>query len=180
MNNKLISGGAKGADFKFSQEANKNNHETLIYTFTNHSGFFNDFDEKLFISSNFELDEKLNHTQKTLRRKKTYNDYIYKILLRDIQIGIDVDRIYAVGFFEENKKSRLGIAGGTAYAIQSYVNEGKSEVYFYDQNYKQWFELKNRKWENIKKPPKPYGVYGGIGSREITENGLTVIENLYK
>ena len=39
----------------------------------------------------------------------------------------------------------------------------------------QWLEV----WVNISMPPRPHGIYAGLGSRELTPAGLDAISKLY-
>jgi hypothetical protein len=68
--------------------------------------------------------------------------------------------------------------GGTGYAIQMAINEGKP-VYVFDQIRNAWFKNINGKWEKSEVPTLTEN-FAGIGTREINENGIKAINEVYE
>ena len=68
--------------------------------------------------------------------------------------------------------------GGTGYAIQMAINEGKP-VYVFDQIRNAWFKNINGKWEKSEVPTLTKN-FAGIGTREINENGIKAINEVYE
>lgn len=67
--------------------------------------------------------------------------------------------------------------GGTGYAVQMAINEGKP-VYLYDQSKNQWYKNINGIWETSE-VPKLTKNFAGIGTREINESGKEAIRSVY-
>lgn len=67
--------------------------------------------------------------------------------------------------------------GGTGYAIQMAINEGKP-VYVYDQIRERWFKNINGVWSSSDVPTLTKN-FAGIGTREINEKGIQAIKNVY-
>lgn len=68
--------------------------------------------------------------------------------------------------------------GGTGYAIQMAINEGKP-VYVYDQVRDQWYKNINGEWSKTDTPVL-VSNFAGIGTRELNDNGRKAIEEVYK
>lgn len=91
-----------------------------------------------------------------------------------------ITTILAVGGdmkYEKKAKIRQG-KGGTGYAIQMAINEGKP-VYIYDQKRKSWFSNIDGVW-GFSEIPTLTRNFAGIGTREINEYGKQAIEDVYK
>ena len=67
--------------------------------------------------------------------------------------------------------------GGTGYAIQMAINEGKP-VYVYDQIRKGWFKNINGVWSRSGIPILTTN-FSGIGTREINNYGIQAIKDVY-
>jgi len=68
--------------------------------------------------------------------------------------------------------------GGTGYAIQMAINEGKP-VYIFDQERNQWTSNINGVWSKTAIPILTQN-FAGIGTREINANGLKAIRDVYR
>lgn len=67
--------------------------------------------------------------------------------------------------------------GGTGYAIQMAINEGKP-VYIYDQEKDQWFTYKDNSWIKTDTPILTKN-FAGIGTRKLNEKGKRAIEAVF-
>ena len=68
--------------------------------------------------------------------------------------------------------------GGTGYAIQMAINEGKP-TYVYDQIRKRWYKNINGEWSETDTPTLTPN-FAGIGTRELNEDGKRAIEGVYE
>lgn len=68
--------------------------------------------------------------------------------------------------------------GGTGYAMQMAINEGKP-VYMFDQRRKVWVKNINGVWSKSEVPVLTPN-FAGIGTREINDAGLQAIRDVYK
>ena len=79
--------------------------------------------------------------------------------------------------YGKKAKIRQG-KGGTGYAIQMAIEAGKP-VYVYDQVRKQWFKNIDGKWSSSEVPVLTKN-FAGIGTREINQDGLQAIRDVYQ
>jgi hypothetical protein len=107
------------------------------------------------------------------------------------------DAIFAVGVFLtkgtkitfnniESVIQRTQIAGGTGYAVDMAVEEGKP-VFVFDQNLGRWYKAKYKDVDGRKvydgwtptETPILTRSFAGIGTREINEAGIKAIQDVY-
>jgi hypothetical protein len=101
-------------------------------------------------------------------------------------------QIFAIGFIvEPGKKSPKGfyskskyqiVDGGTGYAVQMGVNHNK-DIYVFDQLKLSWFRWSYSSMSFIKLDETPKiktQNFAGIGTREITIDGIEAIKDVYK
>lgn len=186
--NLCLSGGAKGADTEWGNAALNAGHDLVHWVF---NGFnlnkiknYSVLDaEKLSVA-----DQYLDIANKTLKRQwPTRNEFVNNLLRRNYYQINWSDKIYAIGQFI-NDNSLLKIKGGTAWACQMYVdkwlysnkdiNMNSCRLYFFDQLSEKWYKW-GKTWEEIDIPPKPIGVYAGIGTRDLSSAGISAIKNAY-
>ena len=85
-----------------------------------------------------------------------------------------------------NDHSVLKIAGGTAWACQMFVDRWlyttnkiqEIPLFFFDQRSMTWYTWSGQ-WNPILKPPRPHGVYAGIGTRNLSSEGQAAIAAVY-
>lgn len=98
-----------------------------------------------------------------------YSDAIFAITTL-LQVGDEMNY---------NKKALIIQGkGGTGYAIQMAINEGKP-VYLYDQIKEQWYKNINGEWSESDTPTLTYN-FAGIGTRNLNDSGKRAIEEVYK
>lgn len=179
------SGGARGADSVFSKCAYDAGHDVWHMSFIGHhheaqEGLYNILTvEQLRLADPF-----LERANETLDRfYPTRNAYTQGLLRRNYYQIKDVERVYAVAPIDT-----WGIVfGGTAWAVQMAIDARIPEIYVFDIFTNKWCQSRHVdfgcQWENYeweKQPPKPFGRYTGIGSREISSEGRKAIQALYK
>ena len=109
----------------------------------------------------------------TLQPLKRQNiDKYMHLLARNWMQVKNSDAIYAIGEIKNNI-----VAGGTGWAVQMAIDNNK-QVYVFDQNKNNWYYW-NGKFEYCNTPVLVEN-YAGIGTRDINENGIKAIINVYK
>ena len=98
-----------------------------------------------------------------------------------IAIGIIVDpgKRSTKGYYSKSKYQTVD--GGTGFGVQMAINNEK-EVNVFDQKQDQWFRWSYSSLSFVKiKPPKiEFLNFAGIGTRNIQQNGIEAIKELYK
>ena len=194
----LISGGADGADSLFEKYAKLNKHTTVIHKpDTIPENLKETYDQLItFINSTF-----LNREYPT--KKERINDMIR----RDIMIGLESEIMYAVAALNDQNIIVGGTAwacytfvnkciGCLAWTpsspsapLQAALNlfpDGFIPLYLFDQQKNCWFQAQvqliyNRiSYVRINQPKLSGNYYGGIGLRDLNENGKRAIKLLYE
>ena len=172
----LISGGANGADSLFEECAKFKGHQCIIYK----AGVIES------IAHKESYDKFLIYLNLYLKRKyPTDNEYINDLLRRDVLIGMHADTVFAVGTLDADSKIRGGTAW-TSYTFMTKYKFGIIPFYFFDQELAVWYQVHlkdgNVIFEQLKESPKIVGCsrYGGIGTRNLNQNGIDAIRGLYK
>lgn len=173
-----FSGGAVGADTEWGKLALKKGHNLKHYIFSSHRSKCSNTivlaDEMLLLADPF-----LRKANTSLQRKfPCSTTFINNLLRRNFYQIINTERVYAISTIENNK-----IKGGTAWACQMYLDmcleEGKTpEMYLYDQVKLSWFKVKTKEFVSIEKPPSPFGLWTGIGSKKISMDAISEIQSL--
>ena len=85
---------------------------------------------------------------------------------------------YAEAIFAIGQLYRGNVKGGTGWAVQMAIDDGKP-VYLFDQEQGTWLTLKEGSWNRCEVPVLTQN-FAGIGSRNITERGIQAIEAVYR
>lgn len=176
-----LSGGAKGSDVAWGNLAKMLGHWVIHWSFEDHKAHVTDIER---LSLNAEQLRKANHfvlrANKTLLRKfPTRYDSTNNLLRRNWYQVAWTKSLYGVGVFKNGD-----IDGGTAWAVQMYIdrftvdreNIDECKLYFFDQIKGIWLTWKYE-WKELQdRPPVPTGVWTGIGTRKLNENGSKQIK----
>lgn len=180
-------GGAPGADTAFEMWGALLDVKIVAFSFQGHNT------KSMFreILSKTELQEGWEHilvAAKTLKRNiKNVSDYTQKLLARDYYQAKNADAIFAVGKIIKpgelgkqfiNKAKTEVVDGGTGYCVQCAINMNKT-VYVFNMNDNKWYKWNDDKFVNCDLP-KLTKKFAGVGSRQITQEGINAIKNLYK
>lgn len=176
--NICLSGGAIGSDLCWGECARKIGHAVVHWSFKGHKS---DAPEENIVELTDaqlkEANDLLEKARKRMGRKPANGTLVRNLLRRNYHQINHTERVYAISeIVDESTK------GGTGYAVTMYLLRNgmkPCECYVFDQVLKQWFCWKGL-WEKIDSPPKPHGVWTGIGVRDINEDGKKAIENLMK
>ena len=166
----MHSGGAKGADTAFEQEALKAGFTVLVHSFKGHARNnprrVEHSQEELNLADPFLL--KANETLK--RTFPTNNRFVDNLLRRNYYQVKDSQLVIAVSRIVDGQ-----VFGGTAWATQMALDFG-IPVYVFDMHTNSWFYQAQEPSDGPKEPISPFA---GIGSRELTDVGAKVIKSLF-
>lgn len=120
---------------------------------------------------------KANATLK--RRWPILNPYTANLLRRNYYQVFQSDMVYAISKFENRQ-----VAGGTAWAVQMFIdmksNGSPLPCYVFDQEQAMWAQ-----WDGIgyaemdDPPPRPQGIWAGIGTRHLNAQGIAAAQTLF-
>jgi hypothetical protein len=175
------SGGCPGADMTWETEGDKYGIHTIAYSFHNHiqSG------KNQKILTQDELAEGYRHVEIAsigLKRSLNYPGmypYVKNLLARNWYQVKGADAIFAVGQFERKTPPFKRVKGGTGWAVQMAVDNQKP-VYFFDQTSTAWWEYNyvDGLFELMVISPELTKNFAGIGTREITDDGVRAIQQI--
>ncbi len=171
------SGGAQGADSVFELESIKHNIKVVAYSFNGH----NTKSSNTYILSPNQLKEGFKHIEIANDRlsRNIYNisSYVKNLISRDYYQVKNSDAIFAIGRLQTENT----VMGGTGYAC-SVAIDLKKIIYLFEQNDNQWYyyDYETDKFEIYEEVPKLTEKFAGIGTREINDNGINAIINLFK
>lgn len=174
-----LSGGAKGADLQFGMCAGTIGHGVIHWSFDGHRTEAPAEEVvRLTAAQLEEADVALAKVAKRVGRNSTPRSLFVRNLLRRNWYQVkDAERVYAVATIDDNGY----VSGGTAWAVGMFIDRfdgAACEVYVYDMKISQWVTWDGFHWIVID-PPKPHGVYAGVGSRELQDNGKGAIRDLF-
>jgi hypothetical protein len=117
-----------------------------------------------------DLDAALPHlvvANRTLGRKVPRSGYVSNLLKRNYYQIVDADSLYAITAIDA-----FGLpTGGTAWAVQMFLDMGKRPAYLLDTVTMAWHERIGDAWERMDGfPPEPSGRWAGIGTRKLPDN----------
>jgi hypothetical protein len=170
--NVCFSGGAVGADLMWGKVAQAMGHTVIHWSFARHRS--NAKPENLFPIPQDDLciaDRDLFKVAKVLHRSFPQHKYTVANLLRRNWFQIRwSDALYAVGKFQSSGQ----VDGGTAWAVELFrLKYPTRPLYFFNQENKRWYQRLDE-WAEVQ-PPRPFGWYAGIGTRDLNEFGRMAI-----
>jgi hypothetical protein len=171
------SGGATGADLIFELESIKRGYKVVSYSFEGH----NTKSKNTLILTPNQIKEGFEHIKianKRLNRNiSNSSSYVKNLISRDWFQVKNSDAIFAIGIRDTEKT----VKGGTGYAVSCAV-DNKKPIYFFEQNDNQWyyFDYEDDMFQIYEGIPKLTENFAGIGTREINQNGINAIINLFK
>lgn len=187
MNYTCHTGGAKGSDLFFEQNCIKNNFNVVAYSFEGHNTT-SKFRKILNVSELMEGWFEAQNAAKDLKRN-TYNldAYVKKLLARNWFQVKNSDAIFAIGNIINpgemgdkyiNKTSKQIVDGGTGYAVCEAIKHNKP-VFVFNQKDNKWYKWETKKFEEIDYTPKLTENFAGIGTRNLTVEGMQAINDLF-
>lgn len=189
--NWCLSGGASGADLEWGMCAAKRGHGVIHFTFdgakTSAPG------SQLCVLTDAELaaaDAHCHRANLSLRRKfPAKATYTTNLLRRDWYQVSPAKSCYAVSTLQLGHFDRIAageiiqanVKGGTAWALQMFIDRhdgGACPCYVFDHIAGYWFKWEGSGWLRINEPPRPTGVWAGIGARDLLPLGRLAIRVL--
>jgi len=179
------SGGAVGADIAWDtigQEFGAVNH--IHYWMNNKTPHGN---KEITEVDKIEGQKKVTEAARQMGRIEPTHQVRDERLIRNWSQVKYADAIYAVvqellikgAEMNYGKKAKITQGkGGTGYAIQMAINEGKP-VYVFEQKNQVWATYKDGLWE-VAETPILSRNFAGIGTREINDVGLMAIRSVYQ
>jgi len=177
LTNACLSGGADGADIEWGIHAHAINHEVIHWSFPGHPS---QAPEKDLVRLNDEqlslADEAVEAAAKILGKSLPPRAEISPLIKRDYYQVATSQSCYAVTFMQANEVS----PGGTAWTVAMFkqLHPENHNLYVFDQGREGWFQFDGETWVGIDSPPRPRGVWAGIGSRELEQCGRDAIRKL--
>jgi hypothetical protein len=119
------------------------------------------------------IDSDLKKANKSLKRKyPTSNPYVNNLLRRNWFQVNKSESIFAISKIENDI-----VSGGTGWAVQMAIDKG-IPAFVYCQKTQLWYARDNEKWKECE-TPRLTENFAGIGTREINDDGIRAIENVY-
>jgi len=182
------SGGAVGSDTVWEKLGEKFGVKTRAYSYKTN---FHNSPNKVEIS-NDDFKEGVAEVNKANKHMDRFGIHKYiNLLARNWAQVKYSNQIFAIGnIVDPGKKSNSGyyskskiqtVDGGTGYAIMMGINNQK-DIYVFDQIKLKWFRwsYSSMSFLELKETPKIESQnFAGIGTREITSDGIKAIEDVY-
>jgi hypothetical protein len=176
--NLCLSGGAKGADLLWGENAILNDQDCIHWSFEGHKKPSNNF---IILPENVltMADQACKRANLTLdRRFPPRNHDVASLLRRNWFQVVKAGSCYAISKLENGK-----VAGGTAWAVQMFIDKFNGEAcraFVFCQTLEAWHEWNGKAFVEINTPPLPQGRWAGIGSRDLLQSGEQAIINTFK
>jgi hypothetical protein len=182
--NLCLSGGAKGADAQWGMTAGKAGHSVIHWSYEGHKAYVPEQELVRLTQDQLNIaDPALHRANESIGRVvPTWKPWLCNLLRRNYYQVKWAQSVYAVSKFDNKGK----VDGGTAWACQMYLDRflkdgepiDKCKLYLYDQDNSCWLMWTQTGWLQITEPPAPEGIWAGIGSRDLFENGKNAIRKL--
>ncbi|KAH8664508.1 hypothetical protein BX600DRAFT_437053 [Xylariales sp. PMI_506] len=171
-----LSGGADGADIEWGACAESIGHAVIHWSFPGHrsqapeSQIVRLDDEQLKLGN-----EALNNAAVALGKHPPRRPAVARLLQRNYYQVAWSKACYAVTIIKEDT-----VPGGTAWATTMFaqLHPDNRDLYVFDQEQDAWFQFNGKTWDRIDSPPRPTGIWAGIGSRDLRQNGRDAIRKL--
>ena len=188
--NWCLSGGADGSDLQFGMCAGALGHGVIHFSFKGHETLAPETEVVILTEHQLAAaDARCRVANRTLRRRFPAKSLkVTNLLRRDWYQVESAQSCYAVSTFDipSGETIPLGtvfrakVDGGTAWAVQMFIDRHKAmgPCYVFDQVVCHWFQWVGDGWQCIYEPPKPAGIYAGIGARRLLPIGKLAIRVL--
>lgn len=174
----IHSGGSDGADMTWETEGLKHGIESVAYSFWNHQ-HKSQFGKILTPDELSEGWKACKIATKTLKRPldRIQYEYIKNLISRNWFQVKNSDSVFAIGRFVNDQRKL--VMGGTGWAVQMGIDNNKL-VYLFDMTTNEWYkyDYTEKKFIQMYELPRFTENFAGIGSRDITANGIYAIKNI--
>lgn len=177
--NLCLSGGAEGSDLQWGMCAGLLGHQVIHWSFDGHktkapfSEVVRLSDEQLAESADL-----IKLAAIPLKKHPPKQLFVKRLIQRNYFQVAWSNSVYAIAPILDGV-----VQGGTAWAVYMFLARTdivEPPVYVYDQARSSWFTFDHdtQDWEAIESPPQPRGIWAGIGTRELEQNGKQAIRTL--
>jgi hypothetical protein len=175
--NICLSGGAIGADLQWGMCCGKAGFSVIHWSFKGHRSDAPSQEVFLLTPEQLETADEycLKANEVLQRRYPPESKFVQNLLRRDYYQVAWSNAVYGVSNIKDGM-----VKGGTAWATTMFIQRFENKecpAYVFCQKADHWFQWKNA-WVEIDSPPKPTGVVGCVGSRDLKENGKLAIRTL--
>jgi len=167
----LFSGGAIGSDIIFEKIGKEYGLTKFNHYWYGKMNPFSKPEDKISEEDYQEGIKKVFEANKILKRKG-FEKFMNLLARNWCQVKYS-DATFAIGKIVGNN-----VDGGTGWACAMTIIENKP-LYVFDQEKEKWYFWNDTKFE-VCVTPKLTQNFAGIGTREINENGVKAITNVYK
>lgn len=171
----LYSGGAKGAEAAFGENAEKFGIDEVNFSFEGHESARN---RGIRILTHEELqngDVSLDYISKLMNRQYSHTA-VFKKIIQTIWHQINNSRqVFVVGHVLEDKT----VKGGTGWGAE-FAKICNKELFLFDQEMNKWFKWDSIDWNEINEPVITETHFCGTGSRDLKESGKKAIVALFE
>lgn len=189
--NWCLSGGADGADIQWGMVAGSVGHGVIHFSFKGHATMAPPSEVVTLTERQMmEADSHCRRANKTLRRRFPAKSVKVTNLLRRDWFQVETAQsCYGISTFERPLEPTipvgtvlrdLRVKGGTAWAVQMFIDRhhGACPCFVFDQVSCDWFQWVGDGWQRIYEPPRPTGIYAGVGARDLLPMGKLAIRVL--
>lgn len=171
---RFFSGGLKGAEAAFGENAEKWNIREVTFSFRGHTL---SREKNVTILSDEELecgDVSMEIVSRRMGRRYTDADTIRKVIQVIFQMVNKGFQVFVVGMIKEDGT----VKGGTGWAVElaKFFNRPLS---VFDQTSNHWYTWKDNAWEKDM-PVISYDSFCGTGTRNLTDEGAKAITCLFE
>ena len=169
----LFSGGLKGAETTFGENAEKFGIKETTFSFEGHSPARNKgvvvLDEKELKQGDISMEI----VSARMGRRYTQSEKIRKVFQTIFHMINKGYQIFAVGWIQEDKT----VKGGTGWGVElaKFFNR---PVSVFDQKANTWFSWKDNDWQEDL-PVIDHKTFCGTGTRNLSREGKKAIEDLF-
>jgi hypothetical protein len=176
-----LSGGANGADLQWGVCAGLSGHQVIHFSFDKHRTQAPEPEVVVLTAEQLcEADPHLERANATLGRRLPFDKpWVINLLRRNWYQVRETSSVYAVASLDPHGT----VTGGTAWAIQMFIDRqppgAPGPVYLFDQERAIWLTWGGG-WQPLNGiPPRPEGIWTGIGSRTLTDGGKAAIRRVF-
>lgn len=176
------SGGAKGADTVWQDEALAAGYDVQAHTFEG-AHKLNPKRVEHTAEELAQADEWAKRANRTLGRTwPPRSDFVANLIRRNFFQVKDSDQVVAIGRIKEKPgfpRGQLEVEGGTGWAVQFGIDMDKP-VYIFDQLRKKWFTWDKGERNFVESAmPEPSPAFAGVGSRDLKPSGRKAIKQFF-
>lgn len=171
-----LSGGALGSDLQWGMCAGMAGATVIHWSFEGHKTSAPEsevvkLDDALLNQAN----DAIKRASVVLKKRPPTKNFTKKLIQRNFYQVRDAGSIYAVSSILPDGN----VAGGTGWAVAMYLDlHGPTNCFVFDQVVDAWFTRDGSAWTKIQSPPKPAGVWAGVGTTDLLQNGKDAIRTL--